>query len=790
MLRLTLSALLSCLLPLCLPAQASKRVALVSHLTYPVELNDIWGWVDSTGREYALVGRTDGVSIVDLADPAQPVEVQFVPGANSVWRDLKTWGHHAYVTNETGNGLLIIDLSGLPGAVSYRDTVLGGVETAHNAWVDEIGYLYLAGPNNFNGGVAIFDLQPDPALPAFVGSYDLRYVHDLYVRGNRAYLGEILNGRLTILDVSDRSDPEVIGSLNYPGGFTHNTWLNDAGDVCFTTDELSGAPLIAWDVSDPEDIRELDRIRSSLSAGQAAPHNVHVFDDFLVTSYYRDGLHIVDASRPQNLVEVGYYDTSPLSGGGLSGAWGAYPFLPSGLVLVTDMQEGLFVLEVDYQRGAYLEGQVTDAVTGAPIGQVPLTLLGAGEATRSETSGHYALGVPDSGTYQLAVAQYGYLPDTVTVTLVPGQLTVQDLVLQPLPRIDLEVRVREAGSLLPIADALIQANVPDTTLAFSFLTGSDGRALASRFVINSYQFWVGKWGYRTREIVFSVDSTQPVLEVLLDPGYYDDFALDFGWTVSGTAQRGHWQRGEPQGTYETVLGLGIQNPEFDLPDDVGDAAYVTGNEGGEAFGFDVDNGFTWLVSPPIDLRRYTYPRINFWYWFMNWSLRNGGRPGNDFLRVSLTDGQDTFAVREYVGPFDTLWQEASVTVGHYFPADRDIRVLFYTQDLEPGNQDGVEAGIDGFRVLEGFPLAQDPAAETRFWVSPLGAGQVRLGYPGQPVGAALRITLHDAAGRQVAARAVPDSGAFTWAPGLPAGLYLARLWREGVPQAGVRFRLE
>ncbi|RMG57958.1 MAG: hypothetical protein D6722_24125 [Bacteroidetes bacterium] len=259
--------------------------------------------------------------------------------------------------------------------------------------------------------------------------------------------------------------------------------------------------------------------------------------------------------------------------------------------------------------------------------------------------------------------------------------------------------------------------------------------------------------------------------------------------VSGTAQRGSWQRGEPQGTYETVLGLGIQNPEYDLPDDIGDAAYVTGNEGGEAFGFDVDNGWTQLVSPPIDLRRYAHPRINFWYWFLNWSLRGGGRPGNDFLRVYLTDGQDTLLAREYVGPFDTLWQEASIRVERYFPADRDIQVIFYTQDLEPGNQDGVEAAIDGFRVLEGFPLAVDTPEASPFWVHSAGGGWLTLGYP--PTRGEGQIELLDLSGRVVARRRLPaETQHQRWQPGLPAGLYVARLWREDGRAGYQRFRLE
>jgi len=82
-----------------------------SGFMVPSELNDIWGWVDSAGNEYAIVGMNDGTSIIDLSDPLSPQEVLFVPGMNSIWRDIKTYGNYAYVTTEAMNGLLIIDLS-------------------------------------------------------------------------------------------------------------------------------------------------------------------------------------------------------------------------------------------------------------------------------------------------------------------------------------------------------------------------------------------------------------------------------------------------------------------------------------------------------------------------------------------------------------------------------------------------------------------------------------------------------------------------------------------------------
>jgi choice-of-anchor B domain-containing protein len=131
-----------------------------------------------------------------------------------------------------------------------------------------------------------------------------------------------------------------------PSNFTHNSWISDDGATVFTTDEVSGAFVASYDVSDLTNIRELDRIQAWSNNTDVIPHNTHVDGDFLVTSYYRDGVSVVDASNPSNLIEVAYYDTSPdFEGGGFNGAWGAYPYLPSGNILVSDIENGLLVYQ-------------------------------------------------------------------------------------------------------------------------------------------------------------------------------------------------------------------------------------------------------------------------------------------------------------------------------------------------------------------------------------------------------------------------------------------------------------
>ena len=84
-------------------SQAQVNIQYKSNLTYPgKDMSNIGGFVDSLGNEYALVGYLDGLDIVDVTDPANPLVKFTIPGASSQWREVKTWAGYAYVTTEAG----------------------------------------------------------------------------------------------------------------------------------------------------------------------------------------------------------------------------------------------------------------------------------------------------------------------------------------------------------------------------------------------------------------------------------------------------------------------------------------------------------------------------------------------------------------------------------------------------------------------------------------------------------------------------------------------------------------
>lgn len=341
-----------------------KNVELLSQFQYEKSLSDVWGY-ETEGNEYALVGLTDALSIVDITNAEKPKEVDRIPVKTSTWFDIKTWSHYAYVTSDKGSGCLIVDLQHLPDyTVTYKFTGGEGGEnfnSANNVYIDELGIMYILGPNNGKGGCLMYSLNEDPTQPKFVGKYNGAYVHDAFVKDNLLYTSQGSEGKFAIVDISDKSNPVVLGKASTTG-YAHNSCTSDDTKTLFTIDENSGSSIVSWDVSDVKDIKELDRWQSS-PGKDVVPHNTFIHGNYLISSYHRDGLTITDVSNPSNMVQVGNYDTSPKSGKGFDGCVGVYPYLPSGNIIASDKSEGLFVLKPNYEKAVYLSDGVLDAET-------------------------------------------------------------------------------------------------------------------------------------------------------------------------------------------------------------------------------------------------------------------------------------------------------------------------------------------------------------------------------------------------------------------------------------------
>ena len=265
---------------LCSNAQ-NLNVTLAGTLSYgSTNLANICGWKSPVdGKEYALVGAGNGLSIVNVTNPANPVQIKLIPGSNSVWREIKTNGNYAYVTTEAGGGLQIVDLTNLPGTnlpvATWTPNISGKTLGSIHALHIDNGKVYLYGSNIGNKGAIVADIVTNPMVPVYLGSYDTRYIHDGYVRGDTLYACHIYQGDCEIVNMKNPAAGVSLADFQTPNVFTHNSWLSKDSKICFTTDEVSNSFLAAYDVSNLSNVTELDRIQSN-PGGQSVVHNTHI----------------------------------------------------------------------------------------------------------------------------------------------------------------------------------------------------------------------------------------------------------------------------------------------------------------------------------------------------------------------------------------------------------------------------------------------------------------------------------------------------------------------------------
>lgn len=688
--------------------QDNFNLELLANVSLGEDGNDIWGYVDSTGVEYAAVGSRTKVSIYSLEDPSNPILRSVVPGAASTWRDMKHYKDHIYFTTDEGSdGLGIIDMSMAPDSITYSywrpeltiNNFTDQLRKCHNLYIDEDGYCYLAGcnvPDQYNtNGIIILDLNQDPKDPVVLGNVTRAYSHDVYVRDTLMYCSEIYNGEFAIYSISDKNNPVLLATQGTSSDFTHNAWLSDDGNYLFTTDEVGNAFVDAYDISDFDNIFQTDVFQPRETVGNGViPHNTHVFNNYLVTSWYTDGLVITDAHDPSNLVKVGSYDTffgeENINGQKFSGCWGAYPYLPSGIILASDIESGLFVFQPDYQRAAYIEGTITDIDSGSGINNATIRLLdSATSLSQSNANGAYKGGEAQEGSFEFVFSHPFYFNDTLTATLVKGEVTILDAALESRATILQGNVVDEAGNAVP--QASIRALTNGET--FSETANSNGQFEIPVLEGTSILFG-GAWGYKTNFIQFTPGDDINVT-IVVEKGYRDEFFLDLGWSSTGDAESGAWEREEPNGT--TYQGT-PSNPGSDNPSDIGMECYTTGNGGGAAGDDDVDDGVAILTSPIMDLTGYQNPYITFDYWFFN---DGGFSATNDELTVYIFS-DNTPAVLLNVEDSTNGWvQSDTLYILDFVPASANVFVEVITADqADTGHL--VEAGFDLFEVQDGI----------------------------------------------------------------------------------------
>ena len=328
--------------------------------------NSCTGYVSPSGREYAIYGHSNGTSFVEITQPGNAQLVATIPGPQSLWRDMRTYSTYCYSVSEGGGGIQVINLANIDaGVVTVAGTVNDdGTAATHTLTIDPVsGYLYRAGGGN--NGLRIYDVHTNPAAPARVGTWSNVYVHEAsvftYTSGPAAgkqvaiCCGGLNRGfdssGLYIVDVTNKSSPVQSSFSTYANtGYCHQAWPSADMQFLYLDDELDDENLGITSVTRVFNIANPlspSFVGTFTSGNTSIDHNQYSRGDKLYQANYRSGLRVWQTSAPgtqTNPVTYATFDTYPDDDDTLfNGLWNIYPYLPSGVVLGSDIERGLFV---------------------------------------------------------------------------------------------------------------------------------------------------------------------------------------------------------------------------------------------------------------------------------------------------------------------------------------------------------------------------------------------------------------------------------------------------------------
>ncbi|MBC8063772.1 MAG: choice-of-anchor B family protein [Chlorobia bacterium] len=360
------------------------------------------GYVSPSGKEYAIIGLSNGNAVVNITNPLVPVIVGHIPGVASQWHEVCVLGNYAYGTTEGGGGVQVIDLSQVDsGIVTLVNTItVGGLSKGHTIQAMPDSNVIIVNGGDVNG-LRAYDVT-NPLAPVAVGSWSGHYVHDSLIKkytsgpyaGKEicfAFCGNGATGGLYIIDMTttvNGSGHHVpaftnLGYIRYlpnpPGGpnldnrfYCHSGALSADNRYIYLNDEfdeLNGSFTGSTDAT--THIIDVQTLASPTYMGKftnpisAIDHNSIIQDGFLVLAAYKQGIRIYDTSNPVQLKESGYFDTHSGTGFQFAGAWGTWAGFPSGNAIISDMQEGLIIVDPSEAKG-----------WGAPI--LSVSLAGTG----------------------------------------------------------------------------------------------------------------------------------------------------------------------------------------------------------------------------------------------------------------------------------------------------------------------------------------------------------------------------------------------------------------------------
>ncbi len=746
-----------------------------------------WAYVHGDGREYAVIGTRNGTAFYNVTDPAATTFVGFIPGPNSIWREMKSYREWVYIVTEgtgTGEGVQIVRMAD-PEHPVLAATYTGAFTHAHTVSVDTARAILICNGtrdgSGLNVGMRVLSIA-SPEAPSPVSWYpgvgtsvpSANYIHDCVPVGNRLYASSIYSSLQRVFDFTDPAAITEIKAWTYPSAFyTHSAWPDETGHWLYVCDEQNGQTLRVFDISN---LAAPILVNALTSNPAAIVHNPRVKGNELYLANYTEGVRVLDISDPAHPAEFAYADSWPGASGGFSGVWESCPYFPSGTVIASDIQSGLYVYRPVRDYGI-VRVKVVDLVSGAPLTGVPVVLTSPGDSLTTPADGIVQF-APSPGSHTVQAVRPGYPYGNATVLVSDGSA---DTVTLAIPTGTFAGSVSDAVTLTPLDDAEVGLSF----YAAAVHTGPSGTYAYLRVPDDLYQVEVRAPGYVPLVINRRIGPDFGGQSFLLPPAAsWDALETNLGWTVGAPgddATSGLWVRGDPIGTgppqpaparvgppqpgpasvearasaparvgqpragpagvearataaadlgrnpglFRSLHGgegegdyaPGDVQPEFDRTPPPGTQCFVTGQGTvpGNVSENDVDNGHTSLTSPAMDLSGMTDPVIGFWRWFYTRDA-----DGSDWFKVQIsanngsswTDVETIYATR-------SRWTERAVRVLDYVTPTSQVKVRFVAADADPPGI--VEAAVDDIITYEAGTVpvgVGSPAAPARLALRP------------------------------------------------------------------------
>lgn len=406
---------------LCLAQDALNVELFGQYNRGDIRYSGSWAYTDGEGNEYALLGTRTGVAAYTIDDQLMIEEVGFISGPESNWREITVIGDYAYVVTEGSSdttGMQVIDLQYLPDSLhlltTYSATFTRGHIIQRDIYSDS-AYVYVNGTTSTQG-IHIMDVS-NPVDPVEEGLYQPGYyIHDCFVKNDLLFASAFYEGVIDILDISDKSNPLLIGQIDDPTGFTHSCWLTEDDRYLVVCSEKDGLPSRIYNIEDFGNIYEVAQYTAN---PVSLVHNPYIRGNFCFITHNTEGFRVLDIADPELPVEVGHYDTFDGPSGGFSGLWSACPFYPSGKIIGGNREDGLYVWTFNNTQAGRIYGIVKDSITGDILTGVELIVLETQDTLIQDFNARFKWGeLP--GVYHLSAGKEGYIAKTTPLELNGG----------------------------------------------------------------------------------------------------------------------------------------------------------------------------------------------------------------------------------------------------------------------------------------------------------------------------------------------------------------------------------